>query len=600
MRKLACLFTLWLTAFMIGLPLNVARADDAMVGAVGYGVMPLDNDQIEMVSEVVEVWLYGPSAEVEATFDFHNMGKATEVLMGFPQEKGREGRGDSPELEDFKAYVDGVEVEVTFKEQVEPRKGLDFAGWYTFKVAFAPGQTRVVRNTYRGAHTYVSDGCRFFNYVLRTGGLWKGPIGQADIIVHLQDGLSWENFNLLRVGGEFYSAVQPSGYHLVGDKILWHFEDMELTSGEFDITVGFVGKGFAAFSPIPSPAGRERLSYALDGDLQTTWVPRGAGIGQWVLWHDLPFVEQGQRQKQFAYGLGVLPGYASDLQLFHTYSRPREVKVLLAIAKDEFTDWGQLTIRSPQDFSQLFDSPPLDLVKTIEKRFALADESETQYLWFDDPLDLLAAKVVIEGLYPGREHEEVAITELEFPLAPKAWASSSLVTEEFWHTPNLVLDLDQATAWLTEGRGIEQWLELELPILRTVTGLALVNGYAKDEATFATYGRVRRASLVLSDGSRQTITLVDTTERQIVDFAPIATTSIKLVIEEVYPGTRNSQVALSEVQPLTNLPSTLPVTGGVSVPSSGRAGIQALGIAALLIVALTIRIFSQRRIQERL
>lgn len=589
MGKWTRLFILCLLVLKIGLPLNIVQADDSIVGTVGYGVVPLDNDQIEMISEVVEVWLHRSYAEVKATFTFHNTGEATEVLVGFPQGKGREGRlGDSPELKDFKAYVDGVEVEVTFKEQVEPEKDLDFAGWYTFKVAFAPGQTRVVRNTYRGAHTYVSDGTCFFNYVLRTGGLWKGPIGRADIIVHLQDGLTWEDFNLLPAGGEFYSVVQPSGYRLVEDKILWHFEDIEPTSGEFDITIGFVGfKGFSAFSPIPSPVGKERLSYALDGDLQTTWVPRGGGIGQWILWGDLPLmVEQGQRQKQFAYGLGIFPGYASDPRLFHAYSRPQEIKVLLAIAKEEFTNWGQLIMRGPQDFSQLFDSPPLDLVKIIEKRFVLADEPRAQYLWFDEPLDLVAAKVIIESVYPGREHKEVAITELEFPLTPRAWASSSLATEEFWHTPNLVLDSDQATAWLTEDEGIGQWLELELPVARTVTGLALVNGYAKDKTTFAAYGRVRQASLIFSDGSRQDITLTDVLERQIIHFAPVATTSVKLVIEEVYPDAKSSQIALSEVQLLTNPPSILPVTGDVIFPSHGNVELEVLGIALLLFAAI--------------
>lgn len=594
-QKGVCFLGFWLLILTIGLSPRLVQADDASLGAVGYGVVPLDNDQIEMVSETVEVWLHPSFAEVEATFNFHNTSDATEVLMGFPQRKEREGREgfDVTELQDFKAYVDGEEVEVTFKKQTEPQEGLNFAGWHTFAVPFEPDQTRTVRNTYRGRLTYLSDGTQIFDYVLGTGRLWKGPIGQVDIVVHLQDGLSWENFTPSG-HGTFHSRVEPSGYRLREKKIVWHFEDIEPAGDRYDITINLADtQGFRAFSPIPAPLEREQLLYALDGDPRTTWVPRRQEGGQWILWADYPgLVARGERQKELAYGLGILPGYVFDPQLFEAYSRPREIKVFLAIATEKLVDWTQLQEHvdidgGPQAYSQLFDTPLTKLVTIGERKLILDDEPRMQYLWFDEPLDLVAAKLVVESVYSGNESQQMAITDLAFPLEPKAWASTSAATSCGWYTPNFVLDLDLSTAWVSADEGIGEWLEVELPAPRWVSGIAI----AADTTRFAAYSRVHQASLVFSDGSRQRITLADTQERQTIRFAPVSTSTVRLIVEDTYPGA-SGQVAISEVQLLTSPPSNLPATGG------NGSGYPAFWTVTMVGVALMMLGFMSRTNEE--
>lgn len=104
------------------------QADDAALGTVGYAVMPLDNEQVQMVSERVEADLSAWSAQVTCVFTFTNPGTATTVLMGFPEMRGRPGRGDDTSLKDFRAFVDGQEVAVTFRPQAEPQDFPEYAG----------------------------------------------------------------------------------------------------------------------------------------------------------------------------------------------------------------------------------------------------------------------------------------------------------------------------------------------------------------------------------------------------------------------------------------------------------------------------------------
>lgn len=119
MTKRCKLLSLIATAglFLAILP-HTVRADAASLGAVGYGVVPLDNDQVAMAAERVEAEIRGDEAWVTCLFTFTNTGPATEVLMGFPQAQPIEG--GVTELFDFRAFVDEEEVPVTFRQNGQP------------------------------------------------------------------------------------------------------------------------------------------------------------------------------------------------------------------------------------------------------------------------------------------------------------------------------------------------------------------------------------------------------------------------------------------------------------------------------------------------
>ena len=230
MTKRCKLLSLMATAglFLAILPYTV-RPDDASLGAVGYSVVPLDNDQVAMAAERVEAEIRGDEAWVTCVFTFTNTGPTTEVLMGFPQAQPIEG--GEPELRGFRALVDEEEVPVTFRQNGQPQDRWDYpiAGWHTFTVPFAGGQTRIVRNTYHGRLTWESNGGRLFEYILHTGATWYGPIGEGEIVVRWQK----ERY----VAPESLSAIPP-GYIRGQRDLHWHFSDLEPTR-EDDIRVYF-------------------------------------------------------------------------------------------------------------------------------------------------------------------------------------------------------------------------------------------------------------------------------------------------------------------------------------------------------------------------
>jgi hypothetical protein len=216
-------------------------ADDGFLGAVGSSVVPLDSDQIAMVAERVEATLDGDEVRVTCVFTFTNSGPATQVLMGFPEKNPDQWMGGRPELLDFTAEVDGTDLPVAFRLQAtpEPRDsehgGYDYRGWHAFTVPFTAGETRVVRNTYRGGLGGVSDGSQFFEYVLASGASWRGTIGDA--IVRIK----W-----LDEGDVLPDSVyaEPAGMVLEERSATWRFEDIE-PSNEHNVVFSYQSAGSA-------------------------------------------------------------------------------------------------------------------------------------------------------------------------------------------------------------------------------------------------------------------------------------------------------------------------------------------------------------------
>lgn len=412
MTKRCKLLSLIATAglFLAILP-HTVRADAASLGAVGYGVVPLDNDQVAMAAERVEAEIRGDEAWVTCLFTFTNTGPATEVLMGFPQAQPIEG--GVTELFDFRAFVDEEEVPVTFRQNGQPQGGWDYpiAGWHTFTVPFADGQTRIVRNTYHGRLTWESNGGRLFEYILHTGSTWHGPIGEADIVVH------WQNERY--VAPETLSA-SPPGYARGQRDLHWHFTDLEPTR-EDDIRVYFrpvygphnIGTASASSGKVQPAKTGYNLPAALfsDGDPTTAWQSTAETTGAWVAWG----YEHYPHYATPTLGLGILPGVFGDD--FRAHGRPKEVLVRLARFR-EGVEVPPVVIPVADSFLH-----PLPQLTISEHRLTLEDAARWQFLRLEEPATVLAFQVVVESVYPGEGYDDVAIAEVLFPLLEEDLAS---------------------------------------------------------------------------------------------------------------------------------------------------------------------------------
>jgi len=119
-------------------------------------------------------------------YTFTNHGDAQTLQIGLPFDVPTFDEGDvvGPEGSDpivgLRTWVDGEEVEVTRVDADVQGVPWDANRSYVVTVPFEPGQTRVLRHTFR-AHSGGSFASGWFDYILRSGTGWRGPIGSIDI-----------------------------------------------------------------------------------------------------------------------------------------------------------------------------------------------------------------------------------------------------------------------------------------------------------------------------------------------------------------------------------------------------------------------------------
>ena len=235
--RLFCFLAL-LSGVLVAVP--TLYADDASVGPQGTGVVPLHNDAVEMTSERVDVYLYDGWAYVEATFVLHNTGPAVDLLVGFPQE-GKDPRDEDNRghltIRDFTARVDSTPLPLTYQSASTAPAGWKrhIVGWHTFRVPFAAGQTRTVHHTYLIQPTWFSDGSTAFTYILSTGAVWKGAIGQATLVVHPSGGFRAEDLTVCDPE-DLVCPQSPRRYSIEKGALVWRFRQLEPSSRD-DIAV---------------------------------------------------------------------------------------------------------------------------------------------------------------------------------------------------------------------------------------------------------------------------------------------------------------------------------------------------------------------------
>src|SRR5664280_2276402 len=207
----------------VGLP-AAAMADSGPIYFSAGILVPTTSNDIRMTREVLTIDYTNQITptpdhqsdyiDVHARFWFRNEGKAVTQQMGFPL--GRELlSGFGIWGSQFKVTMDGAAVKTLNFDEKKNTAGnseLAYDQWNTFEIPFAAGQSRLIDVTY----TILPRG-GYFLYVLQTGRLWKGPIGDLTIDV---------NFGRAAAFPDLLS-VQPAGYRLEGDHILWHFTNYE-------------------------------------------------------------------------------------------------------------------------------------------------------------------------------------------------------------------------------------------------------------------------------------------------------------------------------------------------------------------------------------
>ena len=222
-----------------------ARGDMLVVQNVGNTIVPCEESDISMDAETVRIMPETKGGNYPSGYmvscDFVLTNHSAQPLtrdMAFPVLHRRyrhvlskyfqvsvEKNGESESLKtEVKMVADQNSTIGADVAHWEPSHDtLDYPGYVVWKQTFLPGQTQVVHCDYpMGQPREVYPRRPFkgvvFQYVVRTGALWKGKIGEATIDLDLGSG----PFNLDGISMTYRDSVRWEDGTLV-----WHFRDWE-------------------------------------------------------------------------------------------------------------------------------------------------------------------------------------------------------------------------------------------------------------------------------------------------------------------------------------------------------------------------------------
>ena len=193
---------------------GVSLADGGPIYQAGLNVIPYHNNSIEMVKEDLFITFFNgrsihpdkvsDRANIQAKFIFKNTGGETDQKIGFPF--------GIPRIEgEFRIIEPTVKVngKAVKAELANPEND---SRWLIFTVHFAKNEKKSVEVDYT-----VLPEPGYFLYVLKTGALWKGTIGELNVDISMQD----------RATYPYVISISPEGYKIEGNHIVYHLKDYE-------------------------------------------------------------------------------------------------------------------------------------------------------------------------------------------------------------------------------------------------------------------------------------------------------------------------------------------------------------------------------------
>jgi hypothetical protein len=143
-------------------------------------------------------------------------------------------------------------------------------------------------------------------------------------------------------------------------------------------------------------------------------------------------------------------------------------------------------------------------------------------------------------------------------------SASSVLPSDRWGTYHAWSAVDGllSTPWTegVDGPGVGEWIQLDFPGTIEVHSIGIAVGYDRDEddqlrdpSVFQANNRLKRATLVFSNGEQVELSFADERGVQQVSLArapgpSIQTTYVRVVIEEVYPGSTYDDTCLAEIE----------------------------------------------------
>ena len=171
------------------------------------------------------------NARVEALFAMSNRSETAETLQVLFPLNNLEGGGDGawgdPEIQNLSISVNDQTIDWALKTTPNPR-GSDEPEikWAEFEVEFPSQEVTFIEIRYNLQSTGWFPEATF-NYILETGGGWKGPIGEANIRLILPYEASVENVLFGDPDSEYYWQITSPGAVFEGYEVHWEYTNLE-------------------------------------------------------------------------------------------------------------------------------------------------------------------------------------------------------------------------------------------------------------------------------------------------------------------------------------------------------------------------------------
>ncbi len=395
---------------------------------------PIGVDQVEMVSERLEIDLHIEYADIRIEYVFHNPGKRVKVEAGFPAaidvpatiiSDEEPSLLPTPGLSGFQVKIDGKEIRHEVRGDELTLKSPSFffsrkvTSWHIVNLSFSEGATRTVQVSYRNPyHCQVvtvsedaSHSARSLTYLFSAAGLWAEPIRQGTVIlkcagversevtlshpkrfVPSENGWTWdfhdfeptlEDDLVVTLGRKesHYPYSWDGGrglyYRAVGGK--WSERGFE--GGEWELR-SRVCEAQASSTLPQDEGGNYEAANLFDGDRDKPWVEgaTGSGVGESVL---LTLDKPAKVRR-----IGIVNGFARSEELYRANGRVSSFRVSV-------NGGGEFGVTIPDE------------------------RLEREMFYFDLPADSGLVKTIqlkIDSVYPGGQFDDTAISELELVI----------------------------------------------------------------------------------------------------------------------------------------------------------------------------------------
>lgn len=212
-------------------------------GSVFTLLFPEDStafDKVSMDGEQVSILMYPGFAVVRGEYTLRNLTDSSLTFhLGYPVNHIVESEASHmdmasvwfPDFYGVTVYEDGIQQSVRLDSSLryDLASGYDYLDWYVWETTFEPGEEQMIivyflANTNEASvlQGYDKNRDQIFMYLLESGAVWRGPIGEGEIRISGRNGaiLSQQ---------ERIATRLPVRYHTESQSLIVRFQNLHPT-----------------------------------------------------------------------------------------------------------------------------------------------------------------------------------------------------------------------------------------------------------------------------------------------------------------------------------------------------------------------------------